>query len=64
MFLGCSDVDGHIPKDRVLKSAALFRQLHAQVTCTLYPGMGHLVNDDEIAALQKILDGVVSDDAS
>ena len=64
VFLGCSDVDGHIPKDRVLKSAALFRQLHAQVTCTLYPGMGHLVNDDEIAALQKILDGVVSDDAS
>ena len=64
VFLGCSDVDGHIPNERVLETDALFRRLNAQVTCTLYPGMGHLVNDDEIAELQKILDVVVSDDAS
>ncbi len=56
VFLGCSDVDGHIPKERVLDTADVFRRLGAEVTCTLYPGMGHLVNDDEIAELQRILD--------
>ncbi len=56
MFFGCSEVDGHIPKERVLDSAALFTRLGARVTCTLYPGMGHLVNDDEIRALQGVLD--------
>jgi phospholipase/carboxylesterase len=58
VFLGCSDVDGHIPKERVLDTAAVFRRLGATVTCTLYPGMGHLVNDDEITQLQQILDAV------
>lgn len=58
MFFGCSDVDGHIPKERVLDSEAVFRRLGADVTRTLYPGMGHLVNDDEIAALQRMLDRV------
>lgn len=59
MFFGCSDVDGHIPKERVLESAHTFIRFGARVTCTLYPGMGHLVNDDEIHALQEILDEVV-----
>ena len=56
MFFGCSDIDAHIPKERVLESAALFQRLGARVMCTLYPGMGHLVNDDEIHALQQMLD--------
>jgi len=56
VFLGCSDIDGHIPRERVLDTAAVFRRLGASVTCTLYPGMGHLVNDDEIRELQHILD--------
>jgi predicted esterase len=56
MFFGCSDIDAHIPKERVLESAAVFQRLGARVTCTLYPGMGHLVNDHEIHALQQMLD--------
>lgn len=48
-FLGCSDVDAHVPKARVDESAALFRRMGADVTERIYPGMGHLVNDDEIA---------------
>lgn len=56
MFFGCSDIDGHIPKERVLESEAVFRRLGARVRRTLYPGMGHLVNDDEIHELQQILD--------
>lgn len=56
MFLGCSDVDSHIPKERVIETEQVFRRLNARVTRTLYPGMGHLVNDDEIRELQSILD--------
>lgn len=60
MFFGCSDIDGHIPKERVLESEAVFRRLGANVRRTLYPGMGHLVNDDEIGELQRILDEVAT----
>lgn len=60
VFLGCSDVDAHIPKERVLDSAAVFQRLGAKVTTSLYPGMGHLVNDEEIVALRHILDRAVA----
>lgn len=56
VFLGCSDVDPHIPKERVIESEATFRRLGARVTRRLYPGMGHLVNDDEIAEVQRVVD--------
>ena len=60
VFLGCSDVDGHIPKERVIESEAEFTRLGARVTRTLYPGMGHLVNEDEIAHVQAVLDAVLA----
>ncbi|MEX0845540.1 MAG: dienelactone hydrolase family protein, partial [Balneolaceae bacterium] len=47
VFMGCSDVDPHIPKERVNGSEEVFRKLGAKVTKKLYPGMGHLVNEDE-----------------
>jgi predicted esterase len=56
VFLGCSDTDPHIPRGRVEESAAVFTRMGARVTTRLYPGMGHLVCDDEIAAAQEILD--------
>lgn len=56
VFLGCSDVDGHIPKERVIESERVFERLGACVKRTLYPGMGHLVNEDEIAQVQAVLD--------
>ena len=55
VFLGCSDVDGHIPAGRVRESAEVFRRLGAAVTLRLYPGMGHLVVDDEIAEVRRML---------
>jgi phospholipase/carboxylesterase len=60
MFFGCSDVDAHIPASRVLESEAVFTRLGARVRRTLYPGMGHLVNDDEIRELQSMLDVLAS----
>lgn len=47
VFLGCSDVDAHIPKERVEHSAEVMRQLGAEVTMRIYPGLGHVINDDE-----------------
>ncbi len=58
VFLGCSDMDFHIPKERVTESAAVLGALGAAVDMRLYPGMGHTVNEDELAAAQAILDGV------
>lgn len=54
-FLGCSDVDAHIPAERVEESAEALRRAGAGVTLRLYRGMGHLVNDDEITQARAIL---------
>ena len=58
VFLGCSDHDSHVPELRVSESAELFRRMGADVTKRIYPGMGHLVNDDEIAFAQELLAAV------
>lgn len=55
VFLGCSDVDPHIPAARVRESAEVLRALGGQVTMRLYPGMGHLINEDEIAAIKGMM---------
>jgi predicted esterase len=56
VFLGCSDVDAHIPKVRVEESASVFAALGADVTVRIYPGMGHTVNEDELEHARRILD--------
>ena len=48
VFLGCSDVDFHIPKERVRHTAEVLSRLGGQVVERLYPNMGHTVNQDEI----------------
>src|SRR4051812_477845 len=60
VFLGCSDVDSHIPAERVRESEAVFRRLGAAVTRKLYPGMGHTVSGDEIENVQRVMDEVLA----
>lgn len=60
VFLGCSDVDFHIPAARVRESAAVLRDLGADVTDILYPGIGHTVNQDEIDHVRAIMAGIPS----
>jgi phospholipase/carboxylesterase len=60
VFLGCSDIDPHIPKERVQESTRIIRALGGAVTERLYPGMGHTVNEDEIAFVREILASVPS----
>lgn len=58
VFLGCSDVDPHIPLARVEQTAALLAGLGAAVDKRIYPGMAHTVIPDEIDAAQALLDGL------
>jgi len=55
VFLGCSDVDAHIPKARVEETAAVLQGMGAIVTLRLYPGLGHTINGDEIAHARALL---------
>lgn len=55
VFLGCSDVDPHIPLGRVEETAAVLARLGARVDKRIYPRMGHTINQDEIAAAAALL---------
>jgi len=58
VFLGCSDVDAHVPKTRVDESAEVFTGMGAAVTERIYPGMGHLVNEDELQFARELMESV------
>ena len=48
IFLGCSDVDFHIPSYRVEHASEVLQRLGGRVTKRLYPNMDHMINQDEI----------------
>jgi predicted esterase len=58
VFVGCSDIDGHIPLERVKLTSMVLGGMGAALTERIYPGMGHSVNENEIEALQGMLDGI------
>jgi predicted esterase len=58
VFLGCSDVDPHIPKERVIEAGQVFGRMGADIDVRLYPQMAHTSNADEIEAVRVILKGV------
>jgi phospholipase/carboxylesterase len=55
VFLGCSDVDFHVPKPRVDLTAELLQRLGGEVTERIYPNMGHTVNQDEIDFVREMM---------
>jgi len=57
VFLGCSDVDFHIPLERVHESTEVLKGLGGDVTEVIYPGMGHMIVQDEVEHVKKILKG-------
>jgi len=61
VFLGCSNIDPHIPKERVDETESVLNHLGAEVTKKIYPGLGHTVNEDEIEEAQKIINSAISD---
>src|SRR6202048_4236525 len=46
VFLGCSDVDPHIPAKRVVETGEILEKLGGKVAVKLYPGLGHTVHED------------------
>lgn len=60
VFLGCSDVDPHIPEERVHESATIFEQLNGDVTKRLYEGMGHGINQDEVDHVTEMVANLVA----
>lgn len=55
VFLGCSDRDMHVPRERVGETAEVMRQLGAEVTERIYPDMGHTINQDEIDFVRRMM---------
>jgi predicted esterase len=55
VFLGCSDMDSHIPAERVRLSAEVLERLGGEVTMRLYPGMGHTIIEDELEAVRSMM---------
>lgn len=55
VLLACSDVDSHIPLARVHESTDVFRALGGVVDERIYPGMGHLVSEEEIELVRALL---------
>jgi len=54
-FLGCSDVDPHIPEERVHETTAVLDALGADVDERIYEGMGHGINEDETNAVAALV---------
>lgn len=60
IFLGCSDVDFHVPAERVRETTRVFQRMRAKVTMKLYPGMDHIVNEDEVETVRRMMAAVIS----
>jgi phospholipase/carboxylesterase len=55
VFVGCSDVDPHIPIERVHATTEAFELLGGDVDERIYEGMGHGVNQDELDAVGDLV---------
>ncbi|MUW14993.1 phospholipase [Halorubrum sp. CBA1125] len=55
VFLGCSDVDPHIPEERVHETADVLAALGGDVDTRIYEGMGHGINEDEVDAVSALV---------
>jgi predicted esterase len=55
VFLGCSDVDPHIPVERVHESAEMFERMGARVDKRIYARMAHTIIAAEIEAVDQLL---------
>jgi len=60
VFLGCSDVDPHVPRERVEESGAVFARMGAAATKRIYPGLGHEVNEDELQFTRDLMRNVAA----
>ena len=55
VFLGCSDIDPHIPMQRVVDAGEVLKDMGADVTVRFYPGMAHTVSVEELATIRELM---------
>lgn len=60
VFLGCSDADFHVPKERVDQTAYVLKKLGGEVTERLYPNLDHSVNQDEIDFVRGMMQSLLA----
>ncbi len=60
IFLGCSDIDPHIPIERVHFTEKYLEEMGGNVTKKIYPGLGHTINDDEIKIIKVFMNDILS----
>jgi len=62
VFLGCGDRDPFVPLERLEETASVLAGLGADVTKRVYPGMGHIVNEDEMEHVRRMVSALPSAD--
>ncbi|HSR68185.1 MAG TPA: dienelactone hydrolase family protein [Acidobacteriota bacterium] len=55
VYLGCSDVDPHIPLERVEFSAAHLEEMGGEVKKEIFPAMGHTVMPEELDQVASLM---------
>ena len=55
VFIGSSDPDPHVPVERVQATSVMLKNMHADLTVKIYPGMGHTINKDEIDQVNSLI---------
>jgi predicted esterase len=64
VFLGCGDRDPFVPLERFEETAAVLAGLGANVTQRIYPGMGHVVNEEELEQVRRMTTTLLADGSS
>jgi phospholipase/carboxylesterase len=60
IFMGCSDIDSHIPLARLYASNEQLIAMNARVTLRIYEGEGHLINEDELQTMKQFFNATLS----
>lgn len=60
VFLGCGDRDPFVPLERLEETAAVLADLGANVTKRVYPGMEHVVNEDELGHVRRMTSALLA----
>ena len=56
VFNGCSNVDTHIPLERVKETTVLLTSMGAEVTESIFPNMDHTIIDEEIEIARALVE--------
>jgi len=60
VFIGCSDIDPHVPKERINETEAVFEKLNADVNKQIYNGMGHTIIKEEIKIVRGMMSNILA----